>query len=375
MQQVIMEDFGVYGKTERPQIMRGPGAVIFLFNTYVAQMLSQLYRNMFRKGALGKEMAAKSLAMITMTGGLFAVPFFDDLAWLAEFLYNQFTGLRTDRRQVYRRYLDENGWGAGAIEALENGLVNKWLDFDLASRTRFNVPGVQQFKAGLNLAGFNSGARGEEAVGAFGSLIFGNARNIVNSINQAGGISQIDFGDATKILSNALPTFIKNFAASKDYFTGGPIFSSRGTLLIDDPSMYEAFLKSIGFNPTDITKAQNLLYLEQVNGGVTSTIRSRFNTRIKNYYREYMVAVKEKDQKALLELAKKEKEIRDDLLKLNQNLKPGLKFVPDVYRLMQEAAKDLDTRFRISSGSPYEIGANLYDYQLLNKGLIPANPN
>ena len=375
MQQVIMEDFGVYGKTERPQIMRGPGAVIFLFNTYVAQMLSQLYRNMFRKGALGKEMAAKSLAMITMTGGLFAVPFFDDLAWLAEFLYNQFTGLRTDRRQVYRRYLDENGWGAGAIEALENGLVNKWLDFDLASRTRFNVPGVQQFKAGLNLAGFNSGARGEEALGAFGSLIFGNARNIVNSINQAGGISQIDFGDATKILSNALPTFIKNFAASKDYFTGGPIFSSRGTLLIDDPSMYEAFLKSIGFNPTDITKAQNLLYLEQVNGGVTSTIRSRFNTRIKNYYREYMVAVKEKDQKALLELAKKEKEIRDDLLKLNQNLKPGLKFVPDVYRLMQEAAKDLDARFRISSGSPYEIGANLYDYQLLNKGLIPANPN
>jgi hypothetical protein len=88
-----------------------------------------------------------------------------------------------------------------------------------------------------------------------------------------------------------------------------------------------------------------------------------------------MIAVKEKDQKALLELAKKEKEIRDDLLKLNQNLKPGLKFVPDVYRLMQEAAKDLDARFRISSGSPYEIGANLYDYQLLNKGLIPANPN
>ena len=375
MQQVVMEDFGVYGKTERPQIMRGPGAVVFLFNTYVAQMLSQLYRNMFQRGLIGKEMAAKSLAMITMTGGLFAVPFFDDLAWLAEFLYNQFTGLRTDRRQVYRRYLDENGWGAGAIEALENGLVNKWLDFDLASRTRFNVPGVQQFKAGLNLAGFNSGARGEEALGAFGSLIFGNARNIVNTINQAGGLSQIDFGDAAKIVSNALPTFIKNFAASKDYFTGGPIFSSRGTLLIDDPNMYEAFLKSIGFNPTDITKAQNLLYLEQVNGGVTSTIRSRFNTRIKNYYREYMIAVKNKDQKALLELAKTEKEIRDDLLKLNQNLKPGLKFVPDVYRLMQEAAKDLNTKFRISSGSPYEIGANLYDYQLLNKGLLSANPD
>lgn len=379
MQQVIMEDFGVYGKTERPQIMRGMGAVVFLFNTYVAQMISQLYRNMFERGLIGKEIAAKTLAMIIMTGGIFASPFFDDAAWLAEFLYNRFTGLRVDRRQVYRRYLDENGWGAGAIEALENGLVNKWLDFDLASRTRFNVPGVQQFKALLNLAGFNSGARGEEALGAFGSLVFGNARNIVNNISQAGGITEIGFDDAFKIAMNAMPTFVKNFVASADYFTGGPIFSSRGTLLIDDPSMYEGFLKSIGFNPTDITKAQNLLYLEQVNGGVTSEIRSRFNTRIKNYYRDLGLALKEKDKKAkqkdLLELQKIKKEITDDLIKLNQNLKPGLKFVPDVYRLMQEAAKDLDARYRISSGSSYEIGANLYDYQLLNKSLIPANPD
>ena len=32
----------------------------FLFNTYVAQMISQLYRNMFERGLIGKEMAAKT---------------------------------------------------------------------------------------------------------------------------------------------------------------------------------------------------------------------------------------------------------------------------------------------------------------------------
>ena len=66
---------------------------------------------------------------------------------------------------------------------------------------------------------------------------------------------------------------------------------------------------------------------------------------------------------------------KDDLIKLNERLKPGLKFVPDIYRLMQEAAKDLNTAYRLSSGSPYELSENLYDYQLLNKGLIPADPN
>ena len=146
-------------------------------------------------------------------------------------------------------------------------------------------------------------------------------------------------------------------------------------MLIDNPNLYQTFLKTIGFNPTDITKSQNLLYLEQVNGGVTSQIRTRFNTRIKNYYREFMLAVKQKDKKKLAELAEVEKEIRDDLIKLNQNLKPGLKFVPDVYRLMQEAAKDLNVQYRIGTGSPYEIGANLFDYQLMGQGLLPANPN
>lgn len=374
-QHVIAEDFGVYGKTERPPIMRGIGSVVFLFNTYVAQMFSQLYRNMFQRGRLGKEMAAKTLAMITATGGFFAVPGVDDLGWALEFITNTVTGIRRDRRQVWRRYLDEAGWGSGAIEALENGLINKWFDFDLASRTRFNLPGVQQAKAALNLAGLNSGARGEEALGAFGSLIFGNARNIVNKIDSVGGISQVGFGEFFEMATGLMPTFVKNFVASKDYFTGGPIFSSRGTMLIDDPNMYEAFLKGIGFNPTDITKAQNLLYLEQVNGGATSEIRSRFNTRIKNYFREFMLAKDSNDTKEFARLAKVEKEIMNDLIKLNESLKPGLKFVPDIYRLMQEAAKDLNTAYRLSSGSPYELSENLYDYQLLNKGLIPADPN
>ena len=369
---VIEEDFGVYGKTERPAVMRGPGSVVFLFNTYVAQMLSQIFRNLTSRGLLGKEMAAKALTMIGLTGGLFALPFFDDSAWLAEFVYNQITGIRTDRRQVIKRYFADYGFGPGVIEAAENGLVNKWLGFDLASRVRFNVPGVQQFKALLNMAGFNSGARGEEALGAFGSMTFGNARGIMNKIEQAGGISQLDGGDYIKIIGTALPTFMKNLITATDYYSGGPIFSGKGTLLIDNPTAYQGFLKTIGFNPTEIQKAQQLLYLEKVNGGVTAEARQRFNTRIKNYYRDLMIY--RDNPKKLAELAKEEREIIEDLIKFNSNLHPGLKFSPNVYRLMQEAMKDVNRIYRISGGSTYEIMSNLQDYQIAGMGLLPAQP-
>lgn len=371
---VIEEDFGVYGKTERPAVMRGPGSVVFLFNTYVAQMLSQIFRNLTSRGLLGKEMAAKALLMIGLTGGLFAVPFFDDAAWLAEFIYNTVTGVRKDRRQVVKRYFYEHGFGSGAIEAMENGLVNKYLDFDLASRVRFNVPGVQQFKAMLNMAGFNSGARGEEALGAFGSMTFGNARGIVDKIKAAGGISQLDGEDYMKIIGGALPTFMKNLITAKDYYTGGPIFSGKGTLLIDNPSAYQGFLKTIGFNPTEITKTQQLLYLEKVNGGVTAEARSRFNTRITNYYRDLIIAIDKGDSKEIAKLAREEKEIMADLIKFNSNLHPGLKFMPNVYRLMQEAVKDVNRAYRLSTGSAYEIVSNLQDYQIAGIGLLPADP-
>ena len=257
---------------------------------------------------------------------------------------------------------------------MENGLVNKYLDFDLASRVRFNVPGVQQFKAMLNMAGFNSGARGEEALGAFGSMTFGNARGIVDKIKAAGGISQLDGEDYMKIIGGALPTFMKNLITAKDYYTGGPIFSGKGTLLIDNPSAYQGFLKTIGFNPTEITKTQQLLYLEKVNGGVTAEARSRFNTRITNYYRDLIIAIDKGDSKEIAKLAREEKEIMADLIKFNSNLHPGLKFMPNVYRLMQEAVKDVNRAYRLSTGSAYEIVSNLQDYQIAGIGLLPADP-
>ena len=63
-----------------------------------------------------------------------------------------------------------------------------------------------------------------------------------------------------------------------------------------------------------------------------------------------------------------------DLIKFNSNLHPGLKFMPNVYRLMQEAVKDVNRAYRLSTGSAYEIVSNLQDYQIAGIGLLPADP-
>jgi len=49
-QQVLEETFGVYGKLNRPQYMRGWGSAFFLFQTYISQMFSLMTRMLTRQG-------------------------------------------------------------------------------------------------------------------------------------------------------------------------------------------------------------------------------------------------------------------------------------------------------------------------------------
>ncbi len=377
-QHLIDETFGLYGKINRPTWAKGLGSVVFLFNTYISQMFSLMGRMLTHRGGqrklVGQRILAKQLAMIMATGGIFALPFADDATWLAEFIYNIFTGMRTNVRQEYRRFMDEHGFDAGLIEGFENGLVNKLFDADLSRRVRFNVPGGTQLKAILDIGGLASGGRVEELGGAVGTMIFGNARGIVNDIAEEGELNSELFN---KIFKRTTPTFIKNFSASLDYLNGGPILSSKGTLLIDDPTLYQAFMKSIGFNPTEISKKQDLLYLEKVNGGVTSGARKRFNNRITNSFRRYLVAIREGDTEEQIEQQEKLAEIMGDLVKFNYNLsqtKPGLVYTPDTWTLFKEAVKDISTEYRISQGSAYEIYSNLFDYQAAGYPLF-SKPN
>lgn len=366
-QHVINMTFGMYGKMVRPKLYKGLGSVIFLFNTYIHQMFSLMYRLATggagrNKKLIGRKILAKQLAMIMATGGIMALPFADDAAWLWDFAYGLDSGLKSDVRKEYRRWLTEHGWGPGAIEALETGLLNKTLDVDLSRRVRFNLPGMQQFRAALNMAGLNTGARSEEFLGAMGSLVFGNARGIVTDISQSGG--QVDFDLVGKLIKRATPTFITNaYDGIVNYGIKDSVYTSYGTLISDDPTFYQAFMKSIGFNPVEMANRQEMLRLERLNGGVTQGIRQRFNNRIKNNIRKLLIAIREKDLGGQIDAQEDLQEIWIDLAKFNASVKPGLQFLPDTYRLLQEVFEDISPAYRLGQGSAYELMENYFDYQ------------
>ena len=375
-QHVINETFGMYGKGNRPWLMRGFGSLIFLFNTYVSQMFSLMYRMATNKGGpktrlMGQKIFARQLLNITLTGGLVALPFVDDAEWLAKTFFREIVGVERDFKQEYRRFMMDHGFGPGLIEAIESGTINKLTKADLSRRVRFTLPVLQQVKGALTLLGVNSGVRGEEAIGAFGSLLFGNARGILYDAKEVGEILNPDF--ATRLVSRVTPTFIKNLVQGTMYMGGAPVTTSSGTLIADELTFYEAFLKTLGFNPTTVARRQEALRLERINGGRTAPIRTRFNNRITNNLRDLLLASKSKDSKKIAEAQQEQIDIMVDLIKFNDYLSrefPGTEFVPDLYLLLQEALKDLHTEIRISSGDFYELVNNYFDYQAL--GIIPA---
>lgn len=362
-QQIIEETFGVYGKENRPQIMRGFGSTIFLFQTYISQMFSLMYRMMTNgprnKKLIGQKIFARMMLMILVTGGLAGLPGADDAAWLYDTMRKMITGLDKDTRQEFRVMMDEFGFGPKAIEALENGLLNAYANVDVQRRLSFgNIPGSGQIRALLGMMGINSGARAEEFLGAPGAILFQNARNLLTQY-QAGTADLMD------VLSAITPTFVKNFVKGFQYGTTGKAYSNYGTLMTDDLNALDALYQSIGFTPTKISKEREALRLERLTGGATSMVRQRFNNRIKEAFRKMLMANQENDSENHIQAQEDLAEIMQDLYKFNGSQEAIYQINPDLYRLLQEAMKDINPLYRLSTTQALQMVKNIYDRQLL----------
>lgn len=362
-QQIIEETFGVYGKENRPQIMRGFGSTIFLFQTYISQMFSLMWRMLTsgprNKRLTGQKIFARMMLMILATGGLAGLPGADDAAWLYDTMRKMITGLERDTRQEFRTMMNEFGFGAKAIEALENGLINAYMNVDVQRRLSLGTaPGSGQFRAIIGMMGINTGARAEEFLGAPGAILFQNARNLLTQY-QAGTADLMD------VLSAVTPTFVKNFVKGFNYGVSGKAYSNYGTLMTDDLNALDALYQSIGFTPTKISKEREALRLERLTGGATSMVRQRFNNRIKEAFRKMLVANQENDAKNQIQAQEDLAEIMQDLYKFNGNQEAIYQINPDLYRLLQEAMKDISPLYRLSSTQALQMVKNLYDRQLL----------
>ena len=349
-QQMIEENFGVYGKEQRPELMRGIGSVFLLFQTYISQMFSLMGRLLTRSGspaqrAIGRKILAKQMVMILATGGLFGLPFGDDLAWLMEMMLKTFPGLDVDIRNETKKMLSAS-IGPGATELFTDGVFNAALGIDVQRRLSFgNIPGSQQIRAALGLAGFNTGTTPDAIFGAPGAILFQNARKMIRDYDQTGEFPW------SATVHTVLPTFLSNALKGGQMALSGKAESGYGTTISSNITALESLAKIAGFNPTKLSKEREVLFLERKNSGRNSIRQKRFNNRIKNTFRELLVGIQEDNRDAQFDAQNELNKIMLELFDYNSKQKPKNLLTVDTYRLLQEAFSDINKEVRyVKSG-------------------------
>jgi len=373
-QQVLEETFGVYGKLNRPEYMRGLGSVFFLFQTYISQMFSLMFRMATRQGTpaqrrAGQKALAKMLLMILITGGFMGMPGIDDALWLKDLMYKYITGIEKDSRSEFRNMIAEVA-GPKVAEFFENGIINTLANVDVQRRLSFGtVPGSGQMRAIIGMMGINTGARAEEFLGAPGAIFFQNARNVFGAFDRTGKFP------ARELLYAVTPTFITNLFKAQDILEDGRVESRYGTILTEDAGIYDAFLQGIGFSPTKISKERELLRLERLNSGRDSVKQARMNRRITSAYRQLFLGIIKKDFDLQLEGQESLKELLMELYAYNSTQDWTNQLTVDVQRLAMEAMKDLSKEYRVLKGGATDLLNNLRDAQGLGVeyGFQPTN--
>ena len=335
---LIDDTFGDYSKINRPMIMRGAGSIFFLFQTYISQMFGLLRRLLVGQGnaqstAMGRKMFARIMLLLFLTGGLMGLPGADDL----DFLYRmtrKMGGVDEDLRTVMREALVDLT-GPKMTEAIMNGGIEAFGNVNVQRRLSLGeVPGSGQARALITALGFPTGAKAEEFLGAPGAVFFQSGREIVDIFSREGKGALADMD----LYMAAAPTFIKNaYRAAYKYPQQGYVDTRRGTLITADLNGFDLLMQGIGFTPTKISKARNVLYYErQVDSKYQGTTK-KFNAQIKNAFRDMYIGYNLTSNKAMADAAQlKILEIMREIQKFNNNVDSNYTYVPDISRLRKE---------------------------------------
>jgi len=335
---LIDDTFGDYSKINRPMIMRGAGSIFFLFQTYISQMFGLLRRLMVGQGnaqstAMGRKMFARIMLMLFLTGGLMGLPGADDL----DFLYRmtrKMQGVDQDMRTVMREALVDLT-GPKMTEAIMNGSIEAFGNINVQRRLSLGeVPGSGQARAIMTALGFPTGAKAEQFLGAPGAVFFQSGREIIDIINKDGSSA---FADMDLYMA-AAPTFIKNaYRAAYKYPQQGYVDTRRGTLLTADLNGFDLLMQGIGFTPTKISKAREVLYYERLVDSKYQGITKAFNAQIKNAFRDMYIGYNLTNNKAMADAAQlKILEIMREIQKFNGDVDSNYTYVPDISRLRKE---------------------------------------
>ena len=349
--QMVELNFGMYGKENRPQYMRGILSPVLLFNTYISQMFGLMWRLLTQQGTrnqkiMARRILAKIMLMIFLTGGMFALPGADDITWLINMFRKYYYGLDGDVRSELRLMVSKS-LGANMTNLIENGLFNQ-LGIDISRRVGFQqITGSPQLRGALGIAGIDTGSKPAETFGAGGAVFLQNAANLTDALNRG----TFSFAD---LVNSFAPTFIKNLYKGYQYGATGKAYTKYGTLITDDIGLTNSLAQSLGFRPSTVAKWSELQRIEKMNLGETSPIKSRFNNKIKKAFRDFIVAGQENDFEKQGQAQSDLMEVFKDILIHNSKYSgsPSRLLIYDesqINRLFKEAIYDLYFVARLES--------------------------
>lgn len=232
---IVDETQFVYGKSNRPEIARGPiGAPALVFKMWSGNFIRFLRNQYGREGVMG---VAKGLAPITTLAGVTALP-------LAKQLMDALRGSGIDLSKELRKIMADN-------EAPER-LIDGILYGAPAALTPFSISGSLSMGESLPA----TGGGWEEFAVSLGGAPAGFLRN------QARGIANYaKTGDAARSLEYMTPPAISSMLRAGRIATKGARTADNTPMLLGEspytPDMFsptEMVGSALGFQPVDFTK-------------------------------------------------------------------------------------------------------------------------
>lgn len=241
------------GKANRPTVMRGVGAAIMQFKSFMLQTFEAWYRMVKLHDKRGAMMMASSLAALVLMAGVWGLPGADDLRKLLERIYKRITDEDIDLKSELRGWIMRTS-GSQVISQI----VNKGITYPT---------GVDLTRVGMGTVAPDS------TLGALGipaDLIFGRSGR---------AIEKAATGDYLSAAGELSPNVIKNVITSLGWSEKG-VRDKYGKVILppDQLSTPDLVMKSLGFNPATVTDIRDYEYAQRRQETAQDQLKRKFTT-------------------------------------------------------------------------------------------------
>jgi hypothetical protein len=330
-EKAIAETQFIYNKGNKPQWARGAiGSTIFTFKQYSISYVELLHRMATQGGPEGKKAALLMLGMLLLMSGAGGLPFAEDVedvidAVMQRLGYN--FSAKLAKKQFFEKLL-----GKELGRFAEHGFSGlPGVPIDVSGRLGMGnlLPGT-----GLLLAKEDHTRDVTELAGVGGDF----ASRIFKGTNK---LAQGKMFEATKEL---IPRAALNATKGLEMYSTGIYKDDKGRKVIDVDG-FDAAMKALGFQPTDVARVQEATGLQQRMIAQNKLAEGQFAER-------WAKAVAEGDQKALAE-------VRDDVAQWNRDNRDTPMRINRSQIAKRVRALREDKATRIQRTAPKEIRATV----------------